>query len=146
MIRTGKVIDAQGENLQICFSRPGACESCGMCGGGRNDSIATLQGQAVVGDWVEVEMPDAQVLKISLITYLVPLLGLLVGLWLGTVLFPGSEAAVMATGLILLALAFGGVKLIDRRLGRKAAWKPRLLRVIPEPQAEQEPDEEKPAD
>ena len=129
MIRTGKVIQTQGDTLTVCFSRLESCESCGMCGSGRSDAMITLKGQAQPGDFVEVEMPDAQVLKVSAITYLLPLIGLLFGLLLGTILFKRQEIAVLFTGLTFLALCLIGLKMIDKSLGIRKNWQPRILAV-----------------
>lgn len=130
MIRVGRVIEAQGDRLSVCFSRPEACESCGMCGTGRDNTTVTLKGQAQVGDQVEVDMPEAQVLKVSLVSYMLPLLGLLLGLYVGTQVFNNREMFVMLAGFIGLALALIALKLVDKKAAKTPKWQPRLLRVL----------------
>lgn len=120
-----------GATLQVCFSRMSACGDCGMCGSGRNDAIATVKGNAQVGDSVEVEMPDAQVLKASVLTYLVPLAGLILGLVFGSLLFPGSDTGSLVMGLGLLLVGLMLVKLLDRHLGKRQMWQPRIIAVYP---------------
>ncbi len=137
MIRSGKVVAAQGNTLKVCFSRLEACDSCNLCGSSRNDTTVTIRGTAQVGDLVEVDMPDSQVLKVSLLAYALPLLGLLLGLWLGNQLFPGQELAVLLCGLAALGLSLLGLKRLDGRLGLNANWQPRLIAVLP-PGADQE--------
>ncbi len=132
MIRVGRVIETQGDNLSVCFSRPEACESCTMCGSGRDNTTVTIKGNALVGDQVEVDMPDAQVLKVSFISYMLPLAGLLLGLWLGTELFKEKEVFVALSGFVLLGAALIILKLIDKRAGKTPSWQPKLIRVIKE--------------
>lgn len=137
MRRTGTVMQTQGDSLKVCFSRLEACDSCNMCGSGRDDTMVTIKGTAQVGDIVEVDMPDAQVLKVSLLTYLVPLLGLLLGLWLGTLVFAGREIFVLLSGLGMLALALVALKMMDNKLGLKTHWQPRLIAVLPAEDAQE---------
>lgn len=136
MIRTGKVIQAKGNSLQVCFSRLEACESCGMCGSGRQDSVVEIFGNAREGDTVDVQMPDARVLKVSALTYLLPLAGLIAGLGLGMALFPAHDFLTLAGGLAGLALSLVVLKLIDRRLAGSENWQPRITAVYPAETAE----------
>ena len=136
MIRTGKVIQAEGDILEVCFSRMEACESCGMCGSGRDDTRVRIRGDALEGDMVDVEMPDARVLKASAVTYLVPLAGLIAGLALGTAIFPTDEIMTVAAGFAGLALGLGIIKRLDRKLGRLETWQPRIVAVYPSQEAD----------
>ncbi|HSK69457.1 MAG TPA: SoxR reducing system RseC family protein [Candidatus Limnocylindria bacterium] len=128
MIRTGKVIQAEGETLKVCFSRMGACADCGMCGTGR-DSVVTLRGAAQEGDTVEVEMPDARVLKASLVTYALPLVTLILGMWAGTALYPSSDLHTALGAAAGLGLGIIALRAIDRRLGGNRGWQPRIVSV-----------------
>ena len=128
MIRTGKVIQAEGETLSVCFNRLQSCENCGMCGSGR-DPVLILTGKANVGDMVEVEMPDVKVLKASMVTYLIPLIGLIIGLATGALLYPANDVTVLLFGIIGFVVTMIGVKAIDRRLGQNPRWKPRIVSV-----------------
>ena len=130
MIRTGRVVQTDGDILKVSFSKLDACGSCGMCGGGRDDAMVKIKGTAQVGDMVEVDMPDAQVLKVSTIAYLIPLLALLLGLFIGSQLFSGQELYVLASGLIFLGLALAGLKIFDTKIGRQAQWQPKLIAVL----------------
>ena len=128
MIRTGKVIQAEGETLSVCFHPLQSCENCGMCGSGR-DSVLTLTGKARIGDTVEVEMPDAKVLKASMVTYLLPLIGLVIGLAIGALFNPAKDLAILLFGIIGFGLAMAGVKMVDRRMGRNPRWQSRIIAV-----------------
>jgi sigma-E factor negative regulatory protein RseC len=129
MLRTGRVVQAEGETLKVCFSRMDACESCGMCDAGRQETVVKLQGKARIGDIVEVEMPDARVLKTSIITYVIPLAMLIAGLWIGSVLWREQEFCVVLSGIAGLLLGYFCLKKIDRHLGQQKAWQPRIISV-----------------
>ena len=66
MIRTGKVVKEEGKGVMVCFERLQSCEGCGCCGQTKRRPLYLSYGQAKSGDIVEVEMPDAQVLKASI--------------------------------------------------------------------------------
>ena len=137
MRRTGKVISVDEQTLRVCFSRLEACDSCNLCGEGRKDTTVSVRGQAQVGDLVEVEMPGAQVVKVAMLAYALPLLALILGLFLGSALFAGQELAVMAGGLICLLLSLLLLKLLDGKLGLKARWQPRLVAVLDQEDGQQ---------
>ncbi len=73
------------------------CEGCPaavMCRPGGGDrrlmDVSDPVGVAV-GDQVEVAVPGGQVLRASFLVYGLPLLLLLLGVWLGTEIFPASD-------------------------------------------------------
>ncbi len=135
MVRTGRVVDKKHGKPMVCFERASACARCGMCAGSRKKSVVAVYGDAEIGDTVEVAMPDAQVVKASVLAYAIPLGGLIGGLFLGNALFNGDEASMLATGLLLMGVCFLALKLLDERLSRKLKWRPQITAVLP-------PDEE----
>ena len=89
---------------------------------------------AVIGAWLFSEaMQNKGVFARSMATGLMTLIvvGLLLGLWLGTLLFSGQEIAVLLTGLAALGFSLAGLKLLDGKLGLKSRWQPRLVSVTP---------------
>ena len=132
MIRTGRVVEAKGGSLKVCFDRPEMCESCGKCGAhGVHQELVTVQGEANVGNWVQVEMPDAQIVKVSLIAYVIPLVFLMAGLVIGQNVL-GTDAWAAGLGIGLMAAGLLVVRLIDKRLGGRPDWKPRRVNVFQE--------------
>ena len=132
MIRTGRVVEAKDGSLKVCFDRPEMCASCGKCGAhGVHQELVTVQGEAQVGNWVQVEMPDAQVVKVSLIAYVIPLVFLMAGLVIGQNVL-GTDAWAAGLGIGLMAAGLLVVRLIDKRLGGRPGWKPRLVNVFQE--------------
>ena len=136
MVRVGRVVDRQADSLRVCFDRPEMCEKCGACMGKAHKELVTLKGDAQPGDTVEVEMPDAKVLKVSAIAYVVPLLGLLLGLLIGQTWMRTDSAAAVG-GLIGLALAWGGLILFDKKIAKKKQWQPKIIAVRPRKEGEQ---------
>lgn len=135
MIRTGRVVEANEGSLKVCFDRPEMCASCGKCGvHGAHEELVTVQGEAAPGAWVQVEMPDANIVRVSVIAYVIPLMLLMLGLMLGQNVL-GSDGWAAGLGVALLGVGFLIVRLIDRRLGGKPGWKPKLVGVVEGPEA-----------
>lgn len=135
MVRVGRVVDRQADSLRVCFDRPEMCEKCGACLGKKHKELVTLRGDAQPGDTVEVEMPDAKVLKISAIMYVIPLLGLLFGLLIGQTISQTDTGAAVG-GVLGLALSWGGLILFDRKAAKKKQWQPRIIAVHPRKEGE----------
>ena len=129
MLRTGKVVQKNGEDLEVCFERPEMCAHCGACSGQHvHEETVRIEGKANVGDKVTVEMPDSKIVKVSLIAYVIPLVGLMCGLMIGQT-FLKKDVWAAVTGILGLAGGLVVTRLLDRRLGQKAGWKPKLLYV-----------------
>ncbi|MBQ9299473.1 MAG: SoxR reducing system RseC family protein [Clostridia bacterium] len=132
MVRTGFVKDKKGDQLKVCFSRPEACEGCKGCAKGLvpKQELLTVFGQAEVGDMVDVEMPQAQTLKASVLVYALPLALLLAGLagGYGAGLSDGVTLLLSLTGLALGSLA---AWTIDKRLRVRPSWRPAVVNVYP---------------
>lgn len=127
MIRTGKVIKADGDTLSVCFERPEMCQHCGACGH-KQESLVKIKGQAQAGDRVLVDMPEAQLLRTSLFTYLVPILSLLLGLLIGSRITESEQGAALC-GLVCLILSLAFVILYDRYLGKHRHKIPQIIAV-----------------
>ena len=134
MIRTGTVIKEEKKGVLVCFERLAACAGCNACGRDKKQTTVFVYGQAKLGDVVSVEMPDAQVLKASLLTYLFPLAGFIGGLFLGAAIFGNEDWAMVLGGLSGLTLCALLLKVTDKRLGQRHPWQPHIVAV-------QEPDQ-----
>lgn len=127
MLRTGRVVNAKNGEVEVCFERPEACAHCGACGGEKHETLVSIPGDAPVGSWVDVEMPDKQVLKASLLAYVLPLVMLFLGLWIGSLIFE-KEALWAVTGIACMGLSWLLLRLIDKKV-RRTGWQPRILKV-----------------
>ena len=128
MLRTGRVVSARDGELEVCFERPEACAHCGACGGQKEKTLVKLSGDVPVGRWIDVDMPEGQVLKASLLAYVIPLVMLLAGLWLGSLLF-AQEALWAVAGIVCMLLSWFVLRLLDRRVRNRGPWQPRIVKV-----------------
>lgn len=129
MIRTGRVVQAKGNQLSVCFERPEMCQHCGACDH-KKESFVKLTGNANVGDRVEVDMPEGQLLRTSFVTYIIPIAALLLGMFLGKWLV-GTEKGVALIGFICLVLSLALVMLYDRYIRRSGNKTPKIIAVHP---------------
>lgn len=130
MVRTGFVKEKNGEQLRVCFERPEACEGCKGCAKGLlpKQELLTVFGQAEVGDVVDVQMPEAQTLKASMLVYALPLALLLLGL-MGGYALGLSDGVSLLMALAGLALGALGARAADLRLRTRARWRPSVIGV-----------------
>ena len=128
MLRTGKVVAASGGELEVCFERPEACAHCGACAGQKEKTLARIHGDVPAGRWIEVDMPETQVLKASVLAYVLPLVMLLAGLALGSLLF-SQEALWAVTGILCMGLSWLILRLIEKRMKQKDVWQPKIVNV-----------------
>ena len=130
MVRTGRVVAQENGQIEVCFDRPEACAHCGGCGQ-KQRTLLRFPGEAAVGSRVDVEMPEGRLASAALLAYGLPLAGLLLGLWLGSLLFPGEALAALCA---LLLMGGGGLalKALDPHLRKKQAFQPRILAVYQE--------------
>ena len=132
MIRTGTVIRQENQGIVVCFDQLAACAGCSGCGREQKTTTVFVRGKANSGDRISVQMPDIKILKASMMMYLIPLLGFLLGLTLGNVFSQGNDLWMIAGSFIGLFLSVAALKLTDNRLGGKTAWQPKIIAINPE--------------
>lgn len=137
MVRPGQVVSVEKDRVLVRFTRLSACKGCGGCVAGlKKEALIPVRGSAQPGDYVAVEMPDAHVVKASLLMYVLPLAGFLAGLAAGALLFPGRELAAAGCALLGMLLMLGALAAADRRLSLRSQWQPHLAGVITQQEAE----------
>lgn len=130
MIRTGFVKTKKGDKLSVCFERPSSCEGCKGCSKGlmSKNELLTVFGEAEVGDFVDVQMPEGRVFQASLLAYALPLCMLIAGLAVGSLLGL-SDAIAFVMALAGLALGFVLARLAEKILSKKKNWRPTIIAV-----------------
>lgn len=103
------------------------CSSCGLCPGMTARIYAVNDINAAVGDEVIINMSDKNVLGAAFLVYIVPLITLIIGYFLGYTVF-GSDGFAVLTGFILMAITFILLICTDRKLKRK--YTPHIVRIV----------------
>ncbi|HOV21344.1 MAG TPA: SoxR reducing system RseC family protein [bacterium] len=83
MKENGKVIELKGDIAVVKMERKNKCEKCGLCEkiAGRDPFIEVKNKiDAKIGDEVEVEIKEDDLLKISIFIFGFPLLGFILGI------------------------------------------------------------------
>ncbi|UXI01744.1 SoxR reducing system RseC family protein [Photobacterium sp. TY1-4] len=126
----------------------GHCASRDSCGTGivskavpgrsHQIDIATRE-SVVVGDIVEIGLPEQSMLNSALLVYVLPLLCLILGAafgqWWFVDLAGGGEPAVILSAVLSAGAGLLLARRMARRLEHQAAYKPNLIRVLGSPLA-----------
>ena len=109
MEQVGSVVDIKDDIAVVVVRRHATCGKCGGCGvavAGSGDNYIEAQNvvNAVVGQTVKVATDTSNVLRASFVVYIVPMLFLLVGIWLGQVI--DGQFGVFARFDIILGITF----------------------------------------
>jgi sigma-E factor negative regulatory protein RseC len=142
----GVVLRTDGTRAEVSTSRRGACSACSeaaVCGVGdaeRCDDVVSVRNGigARVGDTVELDLPGNAVLRLSLLVWIVPLAGLLLGAAAGTMFAAGAgmRGPTAGDGVALLGAlagtvaAFAVLRAVDRRHGGDPSLTPLITRVV----------------
>ena len=127
MIRTGRVVSIENGRLMVCFERLEMCEKCDACFDHKKQTLVRVLGEAKQGEIVDVELPDNQILSLSVVMYAIPLAGLLIGLLVGSAVFEKDWQTVLSS-LAGLALCLGIVRVLDGKIQDKEKWQPHIVR------------------
>jgi sigma-E factor negative regulatory protein RseC len=119
----GQVVAINGDMAQVKFVRSSACGKCHACGmtHDQKEIIISVENtkNAEVDEMVNIQIDSKKALYSSFVVYVVPLIMLILGVWLGTILgkngFIMKDADMMGalTGLVFTALAFFGIKALE---------------------------------
>lgn len=143
---TARVVALDGEQAWVTTQRRSACESCSAnkgCGtgimargfsGGRTLQFKVRNNvAAVVGDDVVLGIDDRVLVRSAVLMYLLPLLALMAGAWLGEVINGGlfyidNEYLSIMAGLLAMVAVLGWVHRHARLLAATGNYQPRILR------------------
>lgn len=104
-----------------------SCASCKLCPGQTAIVEAVNDINADTGDTVIIDMADTKVLGAAFLVYIVPLVMLIAGYFLGCAVFNGESAGII-TGFLFMAVTFAVIIRIDRKIKRK--YTPHIVRII----------------
>ena len=139
----GVIVDIKNNRAFVKTEKGTSCESCvarETCHGviGTNEVIVEAENRinAKLGDRVAIMVGTATILKASLLLYLGPIAGLIIGVVLGQTLvkrFALPVNPVLLSGILgalFLAIAFFAIRLLGKRLEKKEGFRPVVVRVL----------------
>ncbi len=119
MQETGTIISTHGNKAVIQLNRGEKCDGCNVCSafGENKMQLEALNSiGAAVGDWVQVVVQPQQVIKSSMLIFILPLFMMLAGYFVAVRFIPPhSEGVGIVGAFTALALAFVVIKLTDKR-------------------------------
>lgn len=131
----GLVTAVSSGKAKVRLERKSLCERCGICSEWGKDfmlmEVDNLKG-ARVGDKVRIETLPGTTLKISFMVFMMPLLGLFVGIFSGYLLsrWLGLRSLWQAgLGIAFFLLGFLGVRWYDRKAQRGEGYLPRIAQI-----------------
>ena len=120
-----------GKIVEVALKRSEACEKCKLChdvGQGMVGIEAVNEVGAKREDVVEIEIPSAELVKGSLVVFLLPIFFLVVGYLVGVNL--AGEIAGVICSLIFLFLSFYVIKWYDKNIQQKESLRARIIKLI----------------
>jgi len=138
MREVGEVVRIEDDRAVVRIQRSSACRHCGACSFGtkQDEMLLTLPNRlgAKPGDMVEVALESVHLLRASAITYLVPLVALILGVIIGYVvggyLAVDRQLAGAVLGLIFTALAFLLIRSLDPVFRKSGNFTPSMVAVL----------------
>lgn len=140
MEQIGYVLKTIDNIAQVEVRRIAGCSGgCSSCGGGCSVpsiivSMENLIG-AKEGDLVEIKAKPKNIIKYALIVYMIPFAMLILGIslsikFLQTQNIANYETYSFMVGLLFLAVSFGIVKIIDRRIKSRNETAMEMIRIL----------------
>jgi sigma-E factor negative regulatory protein RseC len=143
MKEIGQVLSTENGMARVRFERSSACKDCGACMMSQSQKEMDLSTEntlnASVGDWVQVDIESPMLIKASLISYIFPLLMLIIGLVLGYFInqavhiFDNSEIAACILGLLFVVAAYYSIRLLEPRLRKNKGFAPKMVALVDAP-------------
>ncbi|WP_353097031.1 SoxR reducing system RseC family protein [Tissierella praeacuta] len=140
MEQVGFVRKISGDNVEVEVRRISACgDNCKSCGGSCHapNHIVVLPNiiNAEVGDLVELKGETKNILKYTMIVYMVPFTMLIIGILIGMKVLKNLnisnyESLGFLVGLIFMAIGYFIVKSIDKKIGRREENIIKMIRII----------------
>ncbi len=128
---TAWVKTVQSSACKSCSSR----HSCNASSGGKEREVEAINSAgAKVGDRIQLAIKTSSLLKATFLLYVFPILCMLIGGFVGNAAAPqlNMDASLLSAtaALACLVMALLIVRIKGRRLASKAAYRPKIIRVI----------------
>jgi sigma-E factor negative regulatory protein RseC len=128
-----------GKLVEVAIQRSEACAKCRAChdlGQGMMGIEAVNEVEAKREDVVEIEIPSEEVVKGSMVVFLLPIFFLIVGYLVGSYLmrligFRGLvEVVGVISALLFLAASFFAINWYDKNIVKKEALRAHIVKII----------------
>lgn len=134
-LEQGVILELIGDEAKIKVGRHSDCSSCGGCAGAQHIIIDALNPvDAQVGQRVELELKETNVLVGAFTVFVIPLvaafLGAVFGWYLGEQYGYNVIHSAVAGGIIVFLLSLVWVKLFDRSVAADQKSKPCITRIL----------------
>ncbi len=142
MEQYGLVTEARGETATVTLQKHLACEKCGRCGilsgAGKRDAVIEASNpiRAEKGQRVLLETDDRRMLLVSFVLYMVPLAGLIAGIFSWTSLSDylgftaNQELYAVGSGFAVMAVIFLFIRSWDKKAKNNPRYRPVITEVI----------------
>ncbi|MBU2498171.1 MAG: SoxR reducing system RseC family protein [Proteobacteria bacterium] len=141
MVREKGIIEKVAQQMAVVRIRKtsacATCESRGACQmHGAKEMLVEVRNdiRAKVGDCVELSIPTRSFLGISLLVYLLPVLALILGAYVGGAWAESSTVsptlASIVGGAAALGISFYALRVLDASIRRKKEYLPRMTRIV----------------
>ena len=124
MVEEGRVVELFGDVARVELEASSACSDCSMAGLCHltREGVRTIEAEVVsgvqVGSRVRVEMQKGQLLRGSILLFVIPAFAFVIGAGVGQAV-ASSIAVPVAMGFGFLGATYLALHLLDRRIARK---------------------------
>lgn len=133
----GMVTEIISDRLaKVCFHAKGACEKCPSydnCKSGEGDqmkeTIAINEINAEIGDSVIMELPAGKTLTSAVVIYILPIILLIVGYFVGDAVFDNEIGAIIGS-VSFFVISFVVLRFINRYLDNIDTFKPIIVKKV----------------
>lgn len=143
MNQIGQIVKIVNSDTAVLkMKRMSACAKCGKCksiGDSESQEILVEVNNTIgarVGDTVEVTMDNIDILKATALVYIVPLIGLMLGVFVTYFILtyakitPHIEAISGVMGIIVMLLSYLILKANDRKFKESKKFLPRVEKIL----------------
>lgn len=139
MLDRGKVIELKGNDAVVQFVETSACAKCGACfRAGKGLVVTTAENslKAKVGDLVEVEILPKFVITASFLIFILPLIFLLLGYFVGYGIALSLKVTNFAqnigilTSIIFFILAWAGIRVYDSHVKKTQKFQSKIVKIV----------------
>ena len=128
MKEQGKVVEVAGNLAKVELPSSPACQSCRACERGTQGTMIAEANNSLgakVGDKVEMEIPSPRVMGASIIIFVLPLIGLMLGYFAGAQI---SQTTGIWSGVLTMMAIYIPIMIYDRLAREK--YRCKIVKIV----------------